>query len=74
MKHKGFYKPIKGKEEEKEKEDQQLENKVGSNGGNEEEIETKIEPTGFEIRLPMLTVAERSEYVRYKEDKDGNML
>ena len=70
MKREGFYTPVKGKEEEGEEEDQQMEN----NRGNEEEIEAEIRLTSFEIRLPMLTAAEQSEYVQYKEDKDGNML
>src|SRR5439155_6702125 len=74
VKRKGFYKPVEGEEEEKEEEDQQLENEVGNDGGNEEEIEAKIKPTGFEIRLPMLTAVEQSKYVQYKEDEDGNML
>ena len=74
MKHEGFYKPVEGEEEEEEEEDQQLENEVGNDGGNEEEIEAEIRLTSFEIRLPTLTVAERSEYVRYEEDEDGNML
>ena len=63
VKHKGFYEPVEGKEEEEEEEDQQLENEVGNDRGNEEEIEAEIKLTGFEIRLPTLTVAERSEYM-----------
>ena len=58
MKRKGFYEPVEGEEEEEEEENQQLEN----DGGNEE-IGAEIGPTSFEIRLPTLTAAERSEYV-----------
>ena len=70
MKHEGFYKPVEGKEEEGEEEDQQMEN----DRGNKEEIEAEIGPTSFEIRLPTLTVAKQSEYMQYKEDEDSNML
>jgi hypothetical protein len=72
VKREGFYEPVDGKEEEGDDEGNNKRNEEGNRRGTE--IEAEIKPTGFEIRLPTLTAAQRNEYVRYEEDEDENWL
>ena len=84
VKHEGFYELVKAKEEAKEEveeetkgneEDKEKEVEEKEEVEEEEEgNETKVEPTSFEIKVPTLTIAQQSEYVRYKEDNDENVL
>jgi hypothetical protein len=72
VKHESFYKPVDSKEEEGDNKGNNKRNKKGNR--RRTEIEAEIKPTGFEIRLPILTAVQQNKYIRYKEDEDRNWL
>jgi len=69
VKREGFYEPEENEEESDSKDEEETEE-----GEVEAEEEAEVEPKEFEVRVPTLTPAQRSEYVQYKEDDEGNIL
>jgi hypothetical protein len=71
VKRKGFYEPVEEEEVEGEgtEEEREIVRDISEEGN---ELEAK--PTGFEIRVPTLTAAQRREYLPYEEDDEGNIL
>ena len=78
VKRKGFYEPVEDEDEDDEEEEEGDEmNEVEEMGEVEAESEdarAEFKPMDFEIRLPTLTAEQRSQYIRYEEDEDGNIL
>ncbi len=69
VKREGFYEPEENEEESDSEDEEETEE-----GEVEAEEEAEVEPKEFEVRVPTLTPAQRSEYVRYEEDDEGNIL
>jgi len=68
VRREGFYEPVDQQEEEEQEEkeeDSALVDRPPHSG---------LEPMDFEIVLPQLTPEQRSEYIRFEEDDDGNIL
>ena len=83
VKREGFYEPVENEEESEgviEREDEEeTEEETGGDAEiegstREEEEEAEVKPMDFEVRVPTLTPAQHSEYIRYEEDDEGNIL